>query len=394
MKEKTKISLGYAAEQTGLAQLLQFVDDFNQKQAKLEVIPQILCEAEDDISDKLFQSRKDATLPDIIIIHSEKIPQLCKKDLILPLDELIKSYLISFWDFHEHVQSMTTFKNHVWALPLLQANPRALFYNRTLFSQCKVSSSPRNWEELREACRVLTCDANHDGITDTWGYLPDPFHFVLFLLQNGGRLVDETGRHVLFHHQEGLEALWFLHHLTAYYSPPHQDFSKGDIAMCMATPEKFYEIKDIKVHVAPVPSGKFRQNTFGGLRGALCFAVVKKKRKKPAYALEFLQWWDDAENYLRWCTFTHHVPMKKSTLAHAAYEEYLKNYPVMKIFIEELTGALPIPVSESSPFLRQTLEHMILSLPAREEKDESFLQGELDRAASVIQDALDSMEKI
>lgn len=394
MKEKTKISIGYATGQSGLTQLLQFVDDFNQKQGKLEVIPQILCETEEEMSGKLFASRKDVTLPDIVVIHSEKIPELCSKDIIIPLDEHIKSFLISFWDFHESVQSMTVYKTQTWALPLLHANPHALFYNKSLFSQCKVSSSPQNWNELMESCKTLTCDANNDGIVDIWGFLPEPFHFVLFLLQNGGQLFDETGKNVMFHHQEGLEALRFLHHITANYSPPHQDFSKGDIAMCMATPEKFYEVKDIKVHVSPLPSGKIQQNTFGDLRGALCFAVVKKRRKKPSHALEFLKWWDELENYLRWCMFTHHVPLKKSALSHAAYEEYLKNYPVMKIFIEELPHTKPLPVNEVSFFLKQSLERMIQSLPAREEKDERFLKETLERTGALVQDAVDNAEKL
>ncbi len=394
MKEKTKISLGYASEETGLAQLLQFTDDFNKKQGKLEVIPQLLCDSEDEMADKLFLSRKDATLPDIVVIHSEKIPHLCKKDLILPLDELIKSFLISFWDFHEAVQPAVTYKNQIWALPLLHANPRALFYNRSLFSQRKISSSPKNRDEFKDACRVLTCDLNNDGLIDAWGFLPESFHFIIFLLQNGGRLLDDSGKSVMFHEQEGIEALRFLHHLTTNYSPPHQDFAKGDVGMCIASPEKFHEIRDIKVHVTPLPAGRFRQNTFGDFRGALCFAVARKKRKKPSHALEFLKWWDELENYVRWCMFTHHVPLKKSALTHEAYDEYLKNYPVMKIFVEEMSFVSPLPMNDASLFMRQSIERMIQLLPSKEEKDELFLQSELDRAASAVQNILDGTEKV
>ncbi len=393
MKEKTRISLGYAKDCPGLSQLIHYLDSFNASHGKLEVIPQMISETEEEFPEKLFVSRKDAVLPDIVIFHAETLPLLARKELILPLDESMKSYLISFWDLLETIQAMVAYKNQVWALPLLQADPFALFYNRSLFSEHKLSASPRTWEEFAEACRALTADTNSDGIVDTWGFLYDPVLFAILLLQNGGRVFDVSGEMVSFHQTEGMESLRMLHALMSRYAAPHFDFSREDIGMCIASPDKFLEIKDVKCHVSSLPWTRARGNLAGGIRGPLCFAVVRKKRKKPAASLEFLKWWDDTENYVQWCMFSHHVPLKKSAAGNAQYEEYLKNYPVMKIFLEELTYSVPIFPCEASVAVRKILESLVHSFALREEKEDSVLREALDRAATQAQDALDSAGK-
>jgi len=125
----------------------------------------------------------------------------------------------------------------VWGLPILSI-PWVMVYNPEILDAAQVTV-PSNWDELVEACRKI-----HTAMPEVipWGMdLVSDETLVLWLMNNGGGLVDETGEWFI-NSDENLEAVellrdmfragWLTEDLmTAEWSMLQDLFMEGKVAM-------------------------------------------------------------------------------------------------------------------------------------------------------------------
>jgi multiple sugar transport system substrate-binding protein len=305
-------------------------------------------------------------LPDLIIVHSENIGKLADKGIIVPIDEWINQ-CIDITDFYIALFESVKYKDKIWSLPLLEANPYALFLNLNLFEKFKKIPFPTNWDELKNVASKLTLDTDKDGLIDSWGYSADLMQFLLFLWQNEGELFNHNFTEVLFHKKEGVQALQFLIHLNTNFSPPHKNFERGDIGMQIGKIEDISRYKNLRLSILPLPKGKIKANSFGGLKGSLGFSIINKDKKRQDVAFDVIKLLEKIENYILWCKLTNFIPLKKSVLKNEDYNNYLNVNPYLRVFIDELNYAKSIPCISTFPEIRNILNTTLETLNLKEE---------------------------
>ncbi len=270
------------------------------------------------------------------IVYAIKFPQLADEGVLAPIDDLTPAGL---WeDYYPKVVQTVTYKNRIWSLPL-EANPYALYCNLQLFREAGVSL-PTTWEETLAAARALTRDLDGDGKPDVWGYTQCTFQFPLELWSYGVDIIRPDGT-IGFADPPAAEILhwyWELRH----YSPPHVDFERGDVAMKVSITDNLQRYQHMDFVVIPLPRGKRRANSLGGSSSTLGMVMLNGSDRE--LAKRFLAFWARTDIYLRWCTYTNNLALRKSIRESEAYHRYLMRNPAMQVFNDEFEYALPRPV--------------------------------------------------
>ncbi len=270
------------------------------------------------------------------IIYAIKFPRLADQGVLAPIDRLAPAEL--WQDHYPKVLQTVTYKDRIWALPL-EANPYGLFCNLEHFREAGVGL-PTTWEETLAAARALTRDTDGDGKIDRWGYTQCTFQFPLELWSYGIDVIRPDGA-VGFADPPAAEILhwyWELRH----YSPPHVDFERGDVAMKVSVTDNLSRYRHMDYKVIPLPRGTRRVNSLGGSNSTLGLVLINGS--DPEVAKRFLAFWAWPPAYLRWCTWTHNLPLRKSIRQGAAYQRYLLRNPAMQVFNDDFDYALPRPV--------------------------------------------------
>lgn len=388
---KEKISLGHFLAGEELSCLIKMVEIFNEESQFLEVIPQLVATEEEKMLERIIQMFKDKIAPTFSTMYAEKIAKLAKLEIIVPLDDFLKEteeFKIS--DFQENLFETVRYKDKIWGIPLIEANPYALFYNLDLFEEAKLDHPPVSWEELEEYSKILTC-AKKSNIINQWGYTQCSFQYPLLLWQNSGEILDKENKKILFNSPEGVETLQFYVNLRSKYSPPHTDFERGDVGMKLSIVQNIarYQKKGMRFSVAALPYKRKRANSFGGSKSAHSFVILNQHPLKQKLAWEFIKWWIRDENYLRWCIFTNYIPLKKSILQEERYQEYLKKNPLLSVFIEELPFCRARPCIPNYPEIKFILNNAVNSLREKEIVKKEEIKRCLDRYAREAQKFLE-----
>ena len=387
MAQRT-ISLGHWLAGDELTSILQLIEQFNKVHPHLEVVPQLVAEKEEEMVEKLLSSSPDASGPDVITLYGESLAKFERQGIIIPLNSFISSAPLDLTDLWENLLEAVTYQGMILGMPLIEANPYALFYNKDLFKQAKIDNPPRNWEELETSARALTKDNDNDNLTDQWGYTQCSFQIPLILWQNEGKILNESKERVAFNEKEGVEALKFLTNLRRKYSPPHVNFERGDVGMKLSIVQNIKKYQGMNFSLVPLPAGKVRANSFGGSKSVNTLAILNKSKERQEIAWEFIRWWDNPENYTKWCKLSGYVPIKKSTLKREDYQEYLKENPLLKIFIGELEYARARPCIPAYKEIKMTLNKALGAIEAEEDLSEERIRECLDQSAQEAQELL------
>ncbi len=313
---KQRISLGCSPQNRETKYLLNFIEEFNTTNNSSEIVPQFL-----DDEEILRATSQDLLLPDIITVYSSDIALLSQSGLIIPTTSIFSSEDAE--DIYPAVLSSVKWKGETLGVPLLEGNPWCILCNHSIFHDAGIKEAPKSWQEVLHFAEKMTKDKDRDGLIDQWGLsLPSSLVY-LFIWQNEGDILDETGRCV-FNEEKVVEALNYLIKLKKYLSP-HQRKDTGMIYT------REIDIETFSGEAFFIPGNLKRMNSFGGEKGVLCFSVIKKDKGITEEIAEFLRWWKKDENYLRWCLTTNLVPLKKSITESDTYQQYLEERPSLRV---------------------------------------------------------------
>jgi len=282
-----------ADEKTWNEKLKLFYKDHPHIRVRLEFTPW------ERTFDKLLISTAGGKAPDASIISSIWFVPCAAKGLLEDLGPYVerdKNFDIE--DFYPAaINGWGQYGGKLYAIPA-GIDIYAMYYNKTMFDKYGVPYPDETWDwnKYLWAAKKLTKDLDGDGRTDQWGTTQNMWQ--TYVWQNGGDIVDKTGKKCLLDRPEAIEALQFMGDLRDKYhvAPTAAEladigtknlFTNGKVGMYFsgswAVPLYFEkEIKNFEYDVAPVPKGKYRATFFGGAS----YAILKgSKHKKEAWEL-------------------------------------------------------------------------------------------------------------
>ncbi|MCD7035572.1 ABC transporter substrate-binding protein [Metabacillus sp. GX 13764] len=128
-------------------------------------------------------------LPDLMILHADRIVDYASKDLLLSADKLTKNSKISDSDYHPMALKASTVNGVRYGIPL-DIHPLMFYWNKDSFKKAGLDPDrpPKNQQEFLEYAKKLT-----DPKTGQYGFAvptvgTQPFLFQTLLSQNGGTL--------------------------------------------------------------------------------------------------------------------------------------------------------------------------------------------------------------
>ncbi|MBI3914591.1 MAG: ABC transporter substrate-binding protein [Chloroflexi bacterium] len=381
--QKVKLTFWYALSGTQGKFVEALVDKYNKSQPNVTV-EVIFQGSYADIAQKLTAAITAKTMPDIAQMGGA--PTLGDSGAIVPIADLASAaeradIYDGFWDYNK-------FQGKIVTMPFNNSVPM-LYYNKDLFVAASLDPSkpPTTWDELVKAATALTKPGQ-------WGFnthTDTHWYFSAMMLQNGGKILSDDGKKVVYNSPEGIEALQFWGDLVTKNKvmPSNQhanagaDFVAGKVGMLMRSSATLATIErdaKFKVGVAPLPCKKVCSEPLGGAS----LVIFKTTAEKQKAAWEFAKWMTSAENSVDLFLQTGYVPIRKSVSDVPALKEYYKTSPNAESVIKAVQSSSAIPVfselGNSDEQLRKAVEK--IELGAASAKDA------LDTAASVINKAL------
>ncbi len=386
----TKLTFWYALSGAQGKVIEAMVDKYNKSQsaAQVEVVFQ---GSYADIAQKLTAAITAKTVPDVAQMGGA--PTLGESGAVVNVGDLMAAadktaIYDGFWEYNKY-------KGAIVSMPFNNSVP-LLYYNKDLFKAAGLDPEkpPATWDELVTAAKALTKDTDGDGKIDQWGFnthTDTHWYFSAMVMQNGGKILSDDGKKVIYNSPEGVEALQFWGDLVNKHKvmPANQhaqtapDFVAGKIGMAMRSSSTLTTLeKDAKfaLGVAPLPCKKVCSEPIGGA-SLLVFKTTPEKQKA---AWEFVKWMTNPANSVDLFVQTGYVPIHKSVISEKAMTDYFAKSPNAEKVVKLLQYSSAIPIfselGNSDEQLRKAIEKIELNSGSAQEA--------LDVAASTINKAL------
>jgi sn-glycerol 3-phosphate transport system substrate-binding protein len=265
--QPVKITFWYALSGAQGQVVEAMVKKFNAEQKNITV-DVIFQGSYADIAQKLTAAITAKTVPDIAQMGGA--PTLAESGAIVPITEFLTEPERA--DIYEGFLDYNKFAGKLVTMPFNNSVPM-LYYNKDLFAAAGLDPNkpPATWDELVKAAQALTKPGQWglNTHTDTHWYLS------AMIMQNGGKILSDDGKKVVYNSPEGIEALQFWGDLVTKHKvmPANQhaqasaDFLAGKVAMMMRSSASLAAVErdaKFKVGIAPLPCKKQCSEPIGG----------------------------------------------------------------------------------------------------------------------------------
>jgi multiple sugar transport system substrate-binding protein len=324
----------------------KLVDKFNQRHPDIH-IDSVFAGTFDQQLPKILTAVVGNSAPDVLYFYPQITGQLVELGAIEPLETWFDKL-----PFKSEVDpnSLEELKlaPHLWSIPLYTSN-MGVFYRPDLFKKAGITETPKTWEELRQVAKKLTIDKNGDKRPEQHGILLPlgkgewtVFSWFPFLLSAGGDIVNNDYPNL--NNNGAVSALKFWEELMkdgiATLSPLERGYEEdafltGRVAMQITGPWTYIAKSDVPYGVFPIPMDKNPATVIGG--GNLY--LMKTTPEKEKAALKFLEFVLSEEFQTEWAKGTGFLPINLKSAASPEYQEYLKEKPWLKVFIDQMDVA-------------------------------------------------------
>jgi multiple sugar transport system substrate-binding protein len=296
-----------------------------------------------DLSTKLTTSFAGNIGPDIFMHGQAAIAGFAVKELILPLDAIIPQ-LEDASDFGGTFD-VGLFKGKKYMVPVYGSG-RLLAYRKDFFESAGIdpSEAPVTWEQLRAYAKKLTVTERgaiqRAGVALPVSGIDLQQVWTAFLIQNGGELFDNEFN-PRFNGQEGIEALQFYVQMIRNdkVSPDTGVPNVGNVdaivsggeAMVYITMENLSDIRkyfpeEYNAITITMPVARVKRATFYSFAGFM----VSAKTKNLAETTKVLAYFTSKRATVEINKALGGLPPRQS----AADEDFIKNDPVMTVFLQ------------------------------------------------------------
>ena len=301
----------------------QMTENYNNSQEKYHVTYAV----QDSMEEKLVTAIAGGDVPDIVMWDRFTTATYAAKGAFMPLDDYIAGDKVDMDQFYQPtVEEMKGNDGKQYGVPLT-VDTRILFYNKDLLKEAGVNPEEiSTWDALKTAAAALT-KRDAGGKLEQSGFsLSDPGLFNNWILQAGGKMVDDTVTPPVtaFNSEAGLAVLNYWDELLnqeKVYELGFEDgfggngFKAGKVAICFNGPWALKSLDEsgISYGVLEQPEGP------GGVRSAIMGGfglVIPSKAKNPDAAWDFIKWWTtQPENGVEFAKLSANLPANKNAAA-------------------------------------------------------------------------------
>lgn len=311
------------------------------------------------LAQKLMSAAQVNAPPTVAQMYENWTTQLLKNNYLEPLEDYVKgpkglteAELADIWPV---LIQNNTWDGKIITLPFNKSVP-VYYYNTELFQEIGISEFPKTWQEFRDVCRKLKNLKTKDGnpIVPTGGGT-DIWVFASMLHQKGGKLFDEATEEPYFNSPLAIQVLQFQ--LDLIYQDSIQtsrtgadlldEFLAGRLAMTpfsCARRATMKGVESFKIGMAPLPIWDKPASIIYGTNIGM-FKAATDKEKDAAW--EFIKWFINRTNQIRWSLGTYYVPIQKSAFNDPHLQEQIAQTPGLREAYQQLEFAVFEPRGEA-----------------------------------------------
>ncbi|MEH2279055.1 MAG: ABC transporter substrate-binding protein [Nostoc sp.] len=347
----------------------KLVDKFNQTHSDIQV--ESIFEPEPNLP-KILTSVVANVPPDILSFHPEYTGQFVELGAIRPLEDWLDKLPLKS-DIRPNLLEEMQLDGHIWSVPMHTSNI-GIFYRPKLFEAAGITEIPKTWDELRQVAKKLTIDRNGDRRPEQYGILLPlgkggwtVISWLPFLYSAKGEIV--TNNRPNLTNAGAIAALKFWQDLikdgSVLLSAPERGYEEdafiaGRVAMQITGPWTLIMKSDVDHQVLPIPAG-VRPATVTGTGN---FFVMKTTPAREQAALKFLEYVLSEEFQTQWTMGTGFLPVTFTSAQSKAYQQFINEKPVLKVFFEQMPVAYSQPIiagySRLSDSLGRAIEATLL----------------------------------
>ncbi|MEH2063960.1 MAG: ABC transporter substrate-binding protein [Nostoc sp.] len=328
----------------------KLVDKFNQTHTDIQVESIFVGQPQ---LPKILTAVVGNAPPDILSFDPQLTGQFMELGAIRPLEEWLEKFPLKS-EISPNLWEELKLDGHLWSIPLSTSNV-GIFYRPKLFQAAGITQIPKTWEELREVAKKLTIDRNGDNRPEQYGILLPlgkgewtVFTWFPFLLSAGGEIV--TNNRPNLTNPGAIAALQFWQDLlkdgSATLSSPERGYEEdafiaGRVAMQITGPWTYIMKSNVDFNVFPIPAS-VKPATVTGTGNIY---LMKTTPAREQAALKFLEYVLSEKFQTEWSIGTGFLPVNLKSAQSQAYQEFLQQKPVLKVFIDQM------PVAGSRPII-------------------------------------------
>lgn len=364
----------------------ELVNQFNQQQPNIEVEALYIGQPDAQLP-KIFAATISGEAPDMLWFVPQITGKLNRLGVLLPLEDWFNNSPIKAEVDPAMLDSMTL-DGHILSIPFA-TNNTAIFYRPSLFKEAGITEIPKTWEALQDAAVKLTQDTNNDGRIDRHGIFLSlgkgewtVFVWLPFIYSADGELI--TNKHPNIVNSGTIKALQLGADLvasdSAMLSAPERgyemdNFISGKVAMQVTGPWTLGQLAaiDIDYDVFPIPVLEKPAAVIGGEN----LFVFKSNQKREEASKEFLEYVLSEEFQTTWALKTGYLPINLKSQQSAEYREYVRENPVLNVFLSQMKFAKSRPIISNYTRLSENLGRAIeASLLGKETPEEALKQSQ------------------
>ena len=345
--EKTEVVIWHTFTNAQDAMLNEIAEAFNASQDAVTV--NVQSQPYQGFLDNVYSAVAGGVGPDIIFDYASTAANYVSEGLVADLTKyIIEENMIPGFEASlpagVFAEANGFVDGRMHAIPAVTTGP-ILFYNKTLYEELGLSI-PTTWADYEANAKAIL------EAKEMPGYAVDSLtdQMQMLILQGGSGYIDVANQKVLFDNDitigalnwlgGGVQAGYFaLVPSTDYWS---NDFSAGIvgsyIGSCAGIP---YIVPDgFEFDVAPAPVGEDVKWFPAWNRGPIVFATGEAKERS---AVEFIAYFLNPENNLKWCKAMIALSPYAGTNALQEYKEFVAENPALAAVEANLpyAGALP-----------------------------------------------------
>jgi ABC-type glycerol-3-phosphate transport system substrate-binding protein len=336
--------------------------------------------------EKILAAFQAKSLPDILLMDGQSIPDLATLGVLAAYDDLDKS-LMAKWQptFVPEIWNSTIHNGKFYGPSPYVDMGTFLAYNKQMFADAGITKAPETWDDVRGAAQKLT-KADVAGITLGWTLQTNDANTVEGIAYaNGGRWLDDSGKKVMIGDAGFVDTLQLFVDIVKDGSVPQgiTETNFGDAgtlffqSKAAMWPSLSY-VKAIQTGRAPddfpvgmtlfphrtTPSG-FAKPAATIITPTAAVLITTQSKQKDA-ALKYADFWSQPEVQAGWDGTEIHgrVPALKANWETATFQrlnpDWYQLYKGGKMF----DGSLPMPsfagLSEAEKALSNAMQQAVL----------------------------------
>lgn len=346
--EPVTITFWYALGGTAGETFAAMVEEFNETNPYKITVEATYSGGYGETAQKVFAAIASNTLPNGGVIPAAPL-WTGREGNYKILDYITGPDGLDMDDFWPVLWKYNEYDGKVCSLPFNNSTP-VLYYNKDLMAKAGLDPEkpPQTWDELKSMAKQIVEEVG-EGVVGV-NIKPTDWILKAFILQNGGKIMNDDATEPLFNSPEGVEALTFWKSLIDEGLMPPAQHGKQALELFIAGQVGF--LYDSTGSVGTVLKGaQFEWGTafmpkkvkYGATVGGAALALFPSTKEKEDATWRFLKWLLTPENCARWTEATGYLPVRKSVLQSERIQKLFEEYPQYRAGFEQLEYAETYP---------------------------------------------------